>query len=92
MDILEELKATLDGRVDDWSEEDRATALDVGKDLATFQGKLVAGQDVDEGELAIVKASARNLAAAATITGAVILMEFLERIAGKALALLNPVA
>ena len=90
MDILEELKATLEGRVDDWSDADRETAKAVGLDLAKFQGKLVGGQEVDQVELALAKASAKNLAAAAVFTGAAALMEFLERIAAKALALLNP--
>ncbi len=89
-DVLEELNATLEGRVDDWSPEDRDTAKAVGLDLAKFQGKLVAGLEVDEAELAITKASAKNLATAAVFTGAAALMEFLERIAGKALAMLNP--
>ena len=92
MDILEELKDTLAGRVDDWSEADQDTAKAVGLELAKFQGKLVAGQEVDQVELDLVKASAKNLAAAAVFTGAAAMMEFLERIAGKALALLNPVA
>ncbi len=92
MNVLEELEATLEGRTDDWNEADRQTALVVGMELAAFQGLLVAGQDVDQAELAIVKASAKNLAAAAVVTGAFLLMEFLERITGLALTILNPLA
>ena len=90
IDILDELKATLSGRVDDWSPEDRETAKDVGVDLAKMQSRLVAGLVVDPAELAGVKASAKNLAAAAVFTGAAALMEFLERFTAKALVMLNP--
>ena len=92
MDILETLREALDGRVDDWSDEDKETAKAVGMDLAKLQAKMLAGQEVDPVELDLAKAAARNLAAAATVTGAVIMMDFLERLVGKALALLNPVA
>ena len=92
MDILEELRGAMENRVDDWSDDDRATAVEVAKDLAAMQAKLVAGEDVPADELELAKAAARNLAAAATVTGATILMDFLERVAGKALALLNPAA
>ena len=92
MDILEELRATLKGRTDDWSDADRSTAVEVGRELATMQARLVGGQDVDPVELAMVKASAKNLAAGALMTGAAALNEFLERVAAKALAMLNPLA
>ena len=92
MDIVQMLKDTLEGRVDDWSEAERETALAVGKDLAELMGKQVAGGDVDPTELAIAKAAALNLASAAVFSGAAAMMEFLERLAGKAIGLLNPLA
>ena len=89
IDVLEELRAASENRIGDWSDDDRETLVEVGKDLAKFQAKLVAGQDVDETELALAKAAGKNLAAAATVTGAMILMDFLERIAWKAIAALR---
>ena len=81
IDVLAILQETLNGRVDDWSSADRETAKAVGLDLAKMQATLIGGGEVDPVELELVKAAAKNLAAAAVFSGAAAMMELLERLA-----------
>ena len=92
IDVLAELKDVLEGRVADWSDEDRHTAKGVAVDLAGLQAKLLAGQEVDHVELAFAKAAARNLATAAIYTGAAAMNDLLVRLTRTALDMLNPLA
>ena len=90
IEVLEMLEDVLEGRIDDWSPEDRETAKGVAVDMARLQARLMAGQDVDPVELAFAKAAARNLATAATFTGAAAMLELLERLAATATHSVNP--
>lgn len=66
---LDNLKALLAREANDWTPEDRATALTIGADLTQLLTRELAGEDV-AGELAIANASAQNLAVGAVVSGA----------------------
>lgn len=87
MDILEELKEVLQDRVDDWSDPDREAAEHIARDLANLMAAdITGGDDSLEAELEHAKASARNIAVAATLSGAKAFEELVARVADRLLS------
>ena len=79
MDLKKQLDDILKNAGASWSKQDRALAERIGRDLARLYARKVAGKDVDE-ELKIARASARNIAAGASLTGVRALREALTAI------------
>ena len=79
MDLKQQLEEILKGAGAEWSKADRTLAEKVGRDLAKLYARQVAGKDVDE-ELKVAKASARNIAAGASLSGVHALREALAAV------------
>lgn len=80
MNILDTLNEVLAHEAADWGEADRELAKTVATELAKMLAQELAGQDVDEDELAIVKATGRNIASAATVSGWRVINQVVERL------------
>lgn len=89
MNILDTLNDMLADVADDWSDEDRELAKEVAHDLGALLSREVAGGSASDEELAIARATARNIAAGATLTGVTAINRALQRfISGVASKLL----
>lgn len=83
MNIVEELKAILEDQADDWSNTDKEAAQQIAVDLSRLMARDVAGEEISEEELNYAKAGARNIAAAASLSGVKAFEELLVRIGDK---------
>jgi hypothetical protein len=86
MSLLDELSDVIRDGADDWSDADRDAAVQIAKDLGKLMASDLRGDPVDQSELAIAQASARNIATAAVLTGAAALRDAIWRWAKKLLA------
>lgn len=87
--LKKELDDYLEGISEEWSEEDRATAKNVAADYADLMVRKVAGEAVD-GELVHVRAQARAIIVAGTVTAEKVIEERIRDFLGNLISELIP--